>query len=216
MFSENGLSKINNRSRLASVVNIKSAVFIPLKSMIYYLLLVVVRAVSENCHVGAGSRKICFHPMKLLLPQCKVTAADLHQHENGPQDILWQCSTHNVAWGASRCHWNWITFHFILNLNVLSQHTVIYVQIRNLRKSSHVLGAGHTFVCIQCEFGFVVVLATSFGIFRGHVLCCNIMAAYYCFLCFSLFHFSHGCEMAIGMTMSADCWVHNFNPLAAV
>lgn len=43
-----------------------------------------------------AQEKSAFSQWNWYFPWCKVTAVDLHQHENGPQDILWDSVQHTI------------------------------------------------------------------------------------------------------------------------
>lgn len=150
-----------SRRRLASIMDIKSATFIPLKSNVL---------LSSAC-VGASS--IIKSPSgcrlkRNLLSANEIDTSPVQGHCSwfapawkwAPRYFMGQCSAHNIASKASRCHCNWITFPFILSLNAPLYSAVIY----KTETWENVTDAGHTLEYLHFEF---VVVLTSFGIVRG-------------------------------------------------
>lgn len=128
MFGENGLGKWTmSRCGLESIMDIKSAAFIPLKS----------NGLQSSACVGASS--IIKSPSgcrlkKNLLSANGIDSSPVQGHCSwfapawkwAPRYFMGQCSAHNIAGKSSRCHCNWITFPFNWSLNAPFYCAVTY------------------------------------------------------------------------------------------
>lgn len=116
-----------SRRGLASIMHIKSAAFIPLKSNV--LLSFACVGASSIIKSPSGCRL-----KKNLLSTNEIDTSPVQGHCSwfapawkwAPRYFMGQCSAHNIAWKASRCHCNWITFSFIV-----SQNSSIYCVVIN-------------------------------------------------------------------------------------
>lgn len=112
---------------LASIMDIKPAAFIPLKSNV----LLSFTCVGASCIIKSPSG--C-RLKKNLLSANEIDTSPVQGHCSwfapawkwAPRYFMGQCSAHNIAWKASRCHCNWITFPLILSLNAAVIYKIKY------------------------------------------------------------------------------------------